>query len=129
MVLKNIILYILICFFLILILSEIIISCRSNNLIEGIRNRKNRRNIKKNTNTNIGILSEKNAGNIEYLKDRMKELDNMDSRINTIQQNVDLMQVQINNLVEQQANYAQELAGDTPPTITGTDPMNVTDFE
>jgi predicted PurR-regulated permease PerM len=126
MVLKNIILYILICFFIILILSEIILSWKNNNLIEGIRNRRNRN---KNINRNVEILSQKNAGNIEYLKDRIKEVDNMNSRINTIQENVDLMQVQINNLVEQQANYAQELAGDTPPTITGTEPMDVTDFE
>jgi hypothetical protein len=31
------------------------------------------------------------------------------------------MQTQIDGLVQQQADYAQEIAGSTPPEVTGTD--------
>jgi cellulose synthase/poly-beta-1,6-N-acetylglucosamine synthase-like glycosyltransferase len=145
MVLKNIILNILIIFFVILIFSQFITLFNKDYLIEGNRNRKSKPKqksepkkksesspkskvskgkvlkpkIKNKKNTNTDILSQKNEANIEYLKDRMSELNKMDGRINNIQQNVDLMQVQIDGLVQQQANFATDLAGDTPPTITG----------
>ena len=31
------------------------------------------------------------------------------------------MQTQIDSLVQQQADFAQQIAGSTPPTVTGTD--------
>jgi DNA repair ATPase RecN len=136
----DLMLYILIGFFTILIFSQLIQQFNKNAVLEGMKNRKKNKKVKTSksnilqpklpkTSNNIAILSEKNAGNIEYLKDRIGELDEMDSRINKMQQNVDSMQIQIDDLVQQQANYAQELAGDTPPTITGTEPMNISDFE
>jgi hypothetical protein len=38
-----------------------------------------------------------------------------------MQQEIDSMQVQMDALVQQQADYAQEIAGSTPPDVTGTD--------
>ena len=52
----------------------------------------------------------------------------MDKKIDNIKLSVDAMQVQINTLVQQQADYAQELAGSTPPTITGTNELSVEDI-
>ena len=63
------------------------------------------------------ILSQQNAGNIEVLKGRIDKFDGVKERIDTMQQNMDSMQIQIDQLVQQQADYAVELAGDTPPEI------------
>jgi hypothetical protein len=39
------------------------------------------------------------------------------------------MQTQIDGLVQQQADYAQEIAGSTPPEVTGTDELTAEDVE
>ena len=39
------------------------------------------------------------------------------------------MQIQIDGLVQQQADYAQEIAGSTPPVITGTDEETIENVE
>jgi hypothetical protein len=55
------------------------------------------------------ILSQQNAGNIEVLKDSM--------------------QTQIDALVQQQADYATDLAGDTPAEVTGLEEATAEDEE
>ena len=67
------------------------------------------------------ILAQQNAGNIEVLKGRVDGLDGVKRRVDDMEQSIDLMQTQIDGLVQQQADYAQEIAGSTPPEITGTD--------
>ena len=70
---------------------------------------------------NALILAQQNAGNISYLKQRVDEVAGVARRIDTMQQNMDLMQSQLDALVQQQAEFAQDLAGGTePPTVTGT---------
>ena len=76
------------------------------------------------------ILAQQNAGNIEVLKGRINNLDNVKKQVDDMQQSIDSMQTQIDGLVQQQADYAQEIAGSTPPEITGTDELtaeNVSD--
>lgn len=75
------------------------------------------------SNPNAGfVLSQQNAGNINYLKERVDALAAMDGRMSTMEQNMQEMQTQLNALVQQQAEYAQDIAGgSTPPTITGTE--------
>jgi hypothetical protein len=75
------------------------------------------------------ILPQQNAGNIEVLRGRLDKFDGINQKIDVIQRNVDAMQVQMDGLVQQQAQYAQELAGDTPPTITGTEELTSEDVE
>ncbi len=67
------------------------------------------------------ILAQQNAGNIEVLKGRIDGLDGVKKRVDDMQQSIDSMQTQIDGLVQQQADYAQEIAGSTPPDVTGTD--------
>ncbi len=78
---------------------------------------------------NALILAQQNAGNIEVLKGRIDKLDGIKQKVDTMQQSIDSMQVQIDGLVQQQADYATELAGSTPPEITGTDELTVEDVE
>jgi hypothetical protein len=67
------------------------------------------------------ILAQQNAGNIEVLKGRIDNLDGVKKKVDDMQQSIDSMQTQIDGLVQQQADYAQEIAGSTPPEVTGTD--------
>lgn len=98
----------------------------SSSIIEGLENEsqpqtKTYQPYNLNDPNNALILAQQNAGNIEVLKGRIDSLDYIKGRVDTIQQSINSMQVQIDGLVQQQADYAQELAGSEPPTITGTD--------
>lgn len=66
------------------------------------------------------MLAQQNAGNINYLKQRVEESSALREKVDEMKSSMDAMQIQINGLVQQQAEYAQELAGSAPPTITGT---------
>ena len=126
--------YILIVVFMTLLVSQIYKTYGTTSLIEGLENVDT-------TNTSLDadpepvykpynldnpnnalILSQQNAGNIEVLRGRIDELDGVKKRVDTMQQSIDIMQTQLNGLSQQQAEYAQELAGSTPPTVTGTEP-------
>ena len=120
--------YILVLLFILLIGYQFILEMWPQSLVEGLENA--------DTNTvgeqeykpynvsepnNSLILAQQNAGNIEVLKGRVDKLDGLNDKVVTIQQSIDLMQTQIDGLVQQQADYAQEIAGSTPPEVTGTD--------
>lgn len=70
---------------------------------------------------NALILSQQNAGNIQFLKTRVDDLAGINDKVTNLQSQVDQMSQQIDDLVQQQADYAQDLAGDTPADVTGTD--------
>lgn len=121
--------YILICLFVILMGYQAYLAIFHNTLIEGLENE----DTTQTTNTqeykpynlqdpnNSLILAQQNAGNIEVLKGRVDSLDGVKKRVDDMQQSIDSIQTQIDGLVQQQADYAQEIAGSTPPDITGTD--------
>jgi hypothetical protein len=125
----------LIVFFTILIAYQTFLAfSNGNNLIEGLENGSSNEykdygtNDPNNPNSAL-ILSQQNAGNIEVLKDRVEGLDGVKARVDTLQQNIDSMQVQIDALVQQQADYATDLAGDEPVEITGTEEATAEDEE
>jgi hypothetical protein len=124
---------ILIVFFICLIGYQLFLSLtKQDNLVEGLENNTTTDEYKPyNTNdpNNALILSQQNAGNIEVLKGRVDGLDGVKSRVDTMQQNIDSMQVQIDALVQQQADYANDLAGSEPVTITGTEEATAEDEE
>jgi len=101
-----------------------------NKLIEGLENEDTTTNSSStqeykpynlNDPNNSLILAQQNAGNIEVLKGRIDNLDGVKKKVDDMQQSIDSMQTQIDGLVQQQADYAQEIAGSTPPDVTGTD--------
>jgi len=125
----------LIVFFTILIAYQTFLAfSNGNNLIEGLENDTSNEykdygtNDPNNPNSAL-ILSQQNAGNIEVLKGRVEGLDGVKARVDTLQQNIDSMQVQIDALVQQQADYATDLAGDEPVEITGTEEATAEDEE
>jgi len=104
--------------------------CVDSPIIEGLENEsKTYQPYNLNDPNNALILAQQNAGNIEVLKGRIDSLDNIKERVDNIQQSMDSMQVQIDGLVQQQADYAQELAGSEPPTVTGTEPESLDEDE
>jgi hypothetical protein len=122
---------ILIVFFICLIGYQLFLYIfKQDNLVEGLENNTTTDEYKPyNTNdpNNALILSQQNAGNIEVLKGRLDGLDGVKNRVDTMQQNIDSMQVQIDALVQQQADYANDLAGSEPVTITGTEEATAED--
>jgi hypothetical protein len=127
--------YVLIVLFAILILYQAFLPFFvSNSLVEGLENNESTSTTEYqaynvNDPNNALILSQQNAGNIEVLKGRIDGLDGVKEKVDNIQQSIDSMQVQIDGLVQQQADYAQELAGSEPVEITGTEEETTEDVE
>ena len=121
--------YILIVLFISLLVYQIYLANTPFSIIEGLENadsinttsEKEYKPYNLNDPNNSLILAQQNAGNIEVLKGRIDSFDGVKQSVDNMQQSIDLMQTQIDGLVQQQADYAQELAGSTPPDITGTD--------
>ena len=116
--------YILIVLFVILISYQVYLAMLSStSLIEGLENNdtttSNYKPYTINPNNSL-ILAQQNAGNIEVLKGRINNLDGVKQSIDDIKQSINSIQTQIDGLVQQQANYAQEIAGSTPVDVTGT---------
>jgi len=94
-----------------------------DSVIEGLENATDTSTYKPfnlNDPNNALILAQQNAGNIEVLKGQVDQLSADQKKTNGLQLQIDAIQIQVNDLVNQQAQYAQELAGDTPPEVTGT---------
>lgn len=98
-----------------------------SDLVEGLENKKANDEYKdyntddpNNPNSAL-ILAQQNAGNIEVLNGRVTKLDDIKDRVDTLDQITGSMQTQIDALVQQQADFATDLVGDTPVEVTGLD--------
>jgi len=69
---------------------------------------------------NALILAQQNAGNIEYIMQRLDGLQNIVQEVEDISGNVVSLQQQVNGLISAQNDYATQTTGGTAPTITGT---------
>lgn len=122
--------YILIGVFLVLFGYQIFLTLFPDKIIEGLENETTTSSTGEYQPYNVSdpnnslILSQQNAGNIEVLKGRIDKFDGVKEKIDTMQQNINSMQTQIDGLVQQQADFAQDLAGDTPPEVTGTEELS-----
>lgn len=71
---------------------------------------------------NALILSQKNAGNIQFLKTRVDNLDTTNAKftqyIFDISNNLTTLNDQVNTIIEQQAQYAQAVAPNPAPTAS-----------
>jgi hypothetical protein len=71
------------------------------------------------------ILAQQNAGNIEYLKSRVNDLSNLKGDVDTMKQDIQTIQIQVDGLVQQQADIAVELSGGGEPVnVDGLDEEN-----
>lgn len=111
----------LIIFFISIILYKILFYIGTLfNLIEGMEN--NSAEYKEYGGNDPMILAQQNAGNIEYLKSRVDDLSNIKGDVDTIKQDMKTMQIQVDGLVQQQADMATELSGGGEPVaVDGLD--------
>jgi hypothetical protein len=71
---------------------------------------------------NTFMLAQQNAGNIEYLKQRIDNVQGMYQQFQDLSGNVDTLQSQVNGLIQSQVDYANQITGGSAPEITGTIP-------
>jgi len=106
--------YFLILFFIVIIIYQIILA---NNIIEGLDNYQA---YDTNNPANALILAQQNAGNIEYLKQRIDTIQGLNKEVQDLSGNVITLQDQVNNLILSNKQYTTQMIGSTPPNITGT---------
>ena len=68
---------------------------------------------------NTFLMSQQNAGNIEYLKGRIDDVQGMYKQVQDLSGSVQALQEQVNGLVTAQQDYATQMTGGVPPDITG----------
>jgi predicted PurR-regulated permease PerM len=110
--------YILIVLFALLIGYQLLLG---HSIIEGLENSSTYQPYNLNDPNNALILAQQNAGNIEVLKGQIDQLSEDQKKTIGLQDQINALQTQVSDLVNQQAQYAQDLAGDTPAEITGTE--------
>lgn len=130
---------ILIVVFLSLITYQIYLELFPNKLIEGLEgdtstststtSEQSYQPYNTNSPNNALILAQQNAGNIEFLRGRIDNLDGIKEKTDKMQEDMNAMQTQIDALVQQQADYAQQLAGNQPPDVSGTEGQTTADAE
>jgi hypothetical protein len=128
--------YGLIFIFLLLISYQLFLGYSSDTLIEGLENATSTdtdtssyKPYNINDPNNALILCQQNAGNIDYLKIRVDELGGIKQQVDNMEQNINSMQTQIDGLVQQQADYAQDLIGNEPVDVSGTNLEEETEEE
>ena len=107
---------ILIVFFIILICFQIILA---NHIVEGLETGESYQSYDTNNPANALILAQQNAGNIEYLKGRIQDVQGMNKQVQDLSGNVQTLQEQVTGLVTAQQQYATQMTGGTPPDISG----------
>lgn len=106
---------ILIVFFIFLILYQIFLATK---MIEGMDNQY--KPYDTNNPNNALILAQQNAGNIEYLKERINSVQGLGQQIQDLSGNVQSLQTQVDGLLQSQQDYANQMTGGTAPEISGT---------
>jgi hypothetical protein len=117
----SIIINILILFFGLLILYQLNLAFFRVDIIEGLKNNSNKGYTSYNTNNpnNAMILAQKNAGNIEYLKDQMNSLLDFRETVKKIDTRVNDLSNQVDELILSQKMSASENFPSEPPVISG----------
>ena len=119
---------ILILFFIILVGYQLILA---RHVIEGLENNDDFKPYDMNNPNNALILSQQNAGNINFLKKRMDTVLGFNQQVQDLSGNVATLQGQVNDLITAQKEYSTQMLGDTPPDITGAvsdEPIDTTQF-
>jgi len=107
---------ILILFFIILVGYQLILA---SHVIEGLENNDDFKPYDLNNPNNALILSQQNAGNINFLKKRIDSVQGINQQVQDLSGNVTALQDQVNGLITAQKDYSSQMLGDTPPDITG----------
>jgi hypothetical protein len=107
---------ILITFFFLLIIYQLILA---NSIIEGLQGNDSYQPYDTNNPSNVMILAQQNAGNIQYIMDRLDSIQNTNEEVNDLKKTIVTLQDQVNGIVSAQEQYASQMTGGTAPDITG----------
>ena len=77
---------------------------------------------------NVMILTQQNAGNIQFLKEQLDSLLGLNQQVKDISGNVVLLQQQVNDIVIAQQNYATQMTPKTTPNISGIETTDINPF-
>lgn len=91
----------------------------ATNYVEGLEDRKYEP-YDTNNPSNAMILAQQNAGNIDFIKQKLDEYENLNKKFQDLSGNYSNLQKQVDDLVETQQEYAQNITGGTAPEISGT---------
>jgi hypothetical protein len=115
----SIVINLLIIFFTLLLLTQIFLAYNEkNNLFEGLETMTYKEYDTNNPN-NIMILTQKNSGNIEYLKQQIDNLLSLQKQVSDISGNLVSLGEQVQGIVQTQQEYANKQLPSETPTITG----------
>ena len=122
----SIIINLLIIFFIFLIIYQIILAYFSISLIEGMSisptttsTNQEYKQYDEEIGNNTFMLAQKNSGNIEYLKQRIDDIQGMYQQIQDLSGNLQTLQTQVTGLVQAQQDYVTQMTGGTAPNVTG----------
>ena len=109
-------------FFLLLIAYQIILACIPQNKIrEGLEDSKEKyEEYDKDGPDSAMILAQRNAGNIEYIKGRIDEIVGLKGIVMDNCGNIVSLNEQMMALIQQQADLQQDMVGDEPTEVSGT---------
>lgn len=68
---------------------------------------------------NTFLMSQQNAGNIEYLKQRIDDVQGMNKQLQDLSGNVQDLQSQMDLLIQANQQYTTQMIGTTTPQISG----------
>jgi len=108
----------LIIFFIILIIYQIILTNFGNSILEGLENNQYKP-YDTNNPENVMILAQQNAGNISVLKQQIDSVTGLNKVVEDLSGNVQSLQDQVTQLIEANKQYTSKMVGDTPPQISG----------
>jgi hypothetical protein len=108
----------LILIFITLLIYQIILA--NNSIIEGLTPSSTYQPYDTNNPQNAMILAQQNAGNIQALKDQIGDISGVKNQVSQNTKNITTLQTQLAQMSSAQKNYANNLTGGSPPTVTGT---------
>ena len=115
----------LIFFFILLIIYQLILAFSNNTediYKEGLENNDKFQPYDTNNPANALILAQQNAGNINFLNQRLGDVQNLQQKVQDLSSKYDNLQTQVNDLITAQQEYTSSMAPSEPPQITGAVP-------
>jgi hypothetical protein len=105
---------ILIVIFIIFIIYQLLLA---SNIVEGLQN--SYTSYDTNNPANALILAQQNAGNIAYIKERLDSYNDVNKQLQDLSGNYNVLEKQMNDLLQAQQDYADQITGGVAPEISG----------
>lgn len=115
-------LQLLIAFFVVLVGHQVWLRFREKGVVEGLTTATTTTDKKYqpyNLENDPMILAKQNAGNIDFLKQRVDTLEGINQKVADLTVRVDTIQTQLNDVVTAQTEYSKQVTGANTPEISG----------